>query len=84
MEVVPLQDLNVGKKKISKTFNPWWEFHPALAFGTWNIGDLLWLVKTSYGSSRTPSCGILLNTTHGIRKNSQGGGNNVGADHAKS
>jgi hypothetical protein len=34
MEVVPLQDLNVGKKKISKTFNPWWEFHPALAFGT--------------------------------------------------
>jgi hypothetical protein len=34
MEVMPLQDLNLGKKKINKTFNPWWEFHHTLAFGT--------------------------------------------------
>jgi hypothetical protein len=33
MEVVPLQDLNVDKKKIYKTFNPWWAFHPTLTFG---------------------------------------------------
>lgn len=54
---------------------------PISTFGAWGIGDFWKLDKEGYNSSRTPSCGIILDMKHGAHDKFQGGRNYVKVDH---
>jgi hypothetical protein len=66
------KELNVDQEAKKIDFLSWMGIWTTTStFRAWSIGNLWKLIKLGYDSSRTPRCGTILDTTHGVHDNSQ-------------